>query len=318
MSNRTSAANKAIALAWSKEQQLVREGKGTRDWTPEQQQDILDRGKAYGDDGKAFEGHHMKSAEKHPEYQGDLENIQFLSRAEHFAAHDGNFQTPTNGYFDPTTGETSNFGLSKYEPCEILELSEPIISTSDQAQNTTCNTETSTTENVGDTKAVIPPGSISTSKNGFVGAIKHYADKAVKFYIRHKKVIDPILVSVALTTVAVVKDSFKRDSNSTNQNHIYVDDYPAYDPDDTDVNDYSAYSPNDTDIDDYSAYGSDDTDVDVNSVYDSDPDSTNRDIIERSSPCGHIVTGHGQHYHTREGTILKDKDPYPRGKNLDE
>lgn len=47
MSRRTSESNKAILAAWNKEQELVREGKGTRDWTPEQQQDILDKGKAY-------------------------------------------------------------------------------------------------------------------------------------------------------------------------------------------------------------------------------------------------------------------------------
>lgn len=56
MSRRTSEANKAILAAWEKEQDLVREGKGTRDWTQEQQQDILDRGKAYDEDGKAFQG----------------------------------------------------------------------------------------------------------------------------------------------------------------------------------------------------------------------------------------------------------------------
>lgn len=137
--------------------------------------------------------------------------------------------------------------------------------------------------------------SINTSKKGVIGAVKHFAGKAagkaVKFYIRHKKVIDPIVIPVALAAVAVVKESLDRNSRSTNQNETDVDDYFTYDPDDTD--------------DDYSAY-------------DSDPDSTNRDIIERSSPSGHIVTGHGQHYHTKEGTIWKDKDPYPRGKNLDE
>lgn len=126
MSRRTSEANKAIAAAWSNEQQLVSEGKGTRDWTPEQQQDILEKGKAYDENGKAFEGHHMKSAEAYPEYQGDPENIQFLSRAEHFDAHGGNFQNPTNGYYDPETGETKDFGENKYEPCEVKELSEPI------------------------------------------------------------------------------------------------------------------------------------------------------------------------------------------------
>lgn len=45
MSRRTSESNKAILAAWNKEQELVREGKGTRDWTPEQQQDILDKEK---------------------------------------------------------------------------------------------------------------------------------------------------------------------------------------------------------------------------------------------------------------------------------
>lgn len=61
MSMRTSVANKAIAKAWENERNNVLEGKGTREWTPEQQQDILDRGKAYDENGRAFEGQHMKS-----------------------------------------------------------------------------------------------------------------------------------------------------------------------------------------------------------------------------------------------------------------
>ena len=79
MSRRTAEASKAIREAWQHEQTLVSEGQGTRDWTPEQQQSIIDVGKAYDDDGKAFIGHHMKSAERYPEYQGDSENIQFLT-----------------------------------------------------------------------------------------------------------------------------------------------------------------------------------------------------------------------------------------------
>ena len=42
MPRRTADANKAVLAAWEREQALVREGKGTRDWTPEQQKDILD------------------------------------------------------------------------------------------------------------------------------------------------------------------------------------------------------------------------------------------------------------------------------------
>ena len=47
--------NKAIREAWSKEQELVQEGKGTREWMPEQQKYILEKGRAYDDKGKTFE-----------------------------------------------------------------------------------------------------------------------------------------------------------------------------------------------------------------------------------------------------------------------
>ena len=135
MTRRTAEASKAIRAAWIKEQALVSEGKGTRDWTPEQQKEILELGKAYYhsdnpddvNDGKAFEGHHMKSAEAYPEYQGDPDNIQFLSRSEHQEAHGGDYRNPTNGYFDPVTKITRDFGDNKYVPCEILKLSDPIV-----------------------------------------------------------------------------------------------------------------------------------------------------------------------------------------------
>jgi hypothetical protein len=126
MSRRTAEASKAIRQAWMREQQLVQEGKGTRDWTPEQQQDICNSGKAHDADGRAFEGHHMQNAVSHPEYQGDPENIQFLTHDEHFAAHNFNWQNPTNGYYDYISGKTLDFGNQKYVPCNVMELSEPI------------------------------------------------------------------------------------------------------------------------------------------------------------------------------------------------
>ena len=149
MSRRTSEASKAIRLAWENERQLVREGKGTRDWTREQQQSILDEniGKAYDDNGKAFEGHHMKNAETYPEYQGEAENIEFLTRAEHQDAHGGNFQNSTNGYYDPITHTTVNFGEGKYKPCEIIDLSTPVIITNDNEQGTLCKSSEQTYDN---------------------------------------------------------------------------------------------------------------------------------------------------------------------------
>ena len=62
MSRRTAESNKAILAAWNKEQELVQEGKGTREWTPQQQQDILDKGKAYDEDGVSF---HMLSLKRY-------------------------------------------------------------------------------------------------------------------------------------------------------------------------------------------------------------------------------------------------------------
>ncbi|MCD8159711.1 MAG: hypothetical protein LUE61_00685 [Clostridiales bacterium] len=89
-----------LRQAWLREQKLVSDGKGTRDWTPEPQEEILTYGKAYYhsddpndvNDGKAFEGHHMKSADAYPEYQRDSGNIQFLSRSEHHEAHNGDYR----------------------------------------------------------------------------------------------------------------------------------------------------------------------------------------------------------------------------------
>ena len=78
MSRRTAGANRAIREAGENEKRLVLEGKGTRDWTDEQQKQIAQKGKAYDGQGRAFEGQHMKSVSTYPEYQDDARNIQFL------------------------------------------------------------------------------------------------------------------------------------------------------------------------------------------------------------------------------------------------
>lgn len=133
--------NKAIRLAWEKEQQLVREGKGTRDWTKEQQKDILDpdKGKAYDESGRAFEGQHMKSAAEYPEYQGDPDNIQFLTREEHREAHKGSWQNPTNWFYNPETKEYIDFGDNKPTPCEVINLSDPVCSPVIEARDNSSN-----------------------------------------------------------------------------------------------------------------------------------------------------------------------------------
>ena len=212
MSRRTSEASKAVREAWENERQLVLEGKGTRDWTQEQQQSIIDNGKAYDDIGKAFEGHHMKSAEAHPEYQGDAKNIQFLSRTEHQDAHGGSFQNPTNGYYNPITKETVEFDQKDYKPCEVIDLSNPISKSSSIVQESTDKDGTSEKTIVEKTnvtekqhvlqqqesRVVAAPVSPSIPKSSFISSIKDGVRNAVKktteFAAEH-----PVLTTVVLT-----------------------------------------------------------------------------------------------------------------------
>ncbi len=100
--------------------------------------------------GRAFEGQHMKSVEKYPEYQGDPDNIQFLTKDEHLAAHQGSWQNPTNWYYNPSTKEITDFGEGKFIPCAIIELSDPYIKTLFPTQETgkeTVNPENNNSNN---------------------------------------------------------------------------------------------------------------------------------------------------------------------------
>lgn len=192
MSRRTREASMAVGVRWNKEQQLVSKGMGTRDWTPDQQQSIIETGKAYDDDGKAFEGHHMKSVEAYPEYQGDDGNIQFLTRVEHKAAHGGSFLYFTNGYYDPKTRSTKKFGGNIYEPCKEIKLSKPVI-LNIQADQDNANCESSskykTKESSSNYKAKEPSG------NRDDGKIKFSIKGFLKYFVQG-------IVSVGLPIVA--------------------------------------------------------------------------------------------------------------------
>ena len=105
MSNISYERRKAVANAWKNEKSLVVDGKGTRDWSQKEQSEIISKGKATG-----YQGHHMKSVDGHNSKAGDANNIQFLTRNEHLAAHKGDFHNNTNGYYDPSTGKMHDFG----------------------------------------------------------------------------------------------------------------------------------------------------------------------------------------------------------------
>jgi len=117
----------AVRRAWKEERERVSDGQGTRKWSKEEQQELIERGSVRG-----YEGHHMKSVSLYPQYAGDSHNIQFLSEEEHLqGAHGGNYHNLTNGYYDPETQSMNEFGdelgqvpvydLASYEKIESVD-----------------------------------------------------------------------------------------------------------------------------------------------------------------------------------------------------
>lgn len=110
---------RAVRNAWKEEKERVKSGQGTRDWSPAQQKELIQRGAVSG-----YEGHHMKSVSMYPEYAGDSKNIQFLSEEEHFEAHQENYHNATNGYYDPETQTMNEFNGDELISTQASELSE--------------------------------------------------------------------------------------------------------------------------------------------------------------------------------------------------
>lgn len=240
MSRRTSEANKAIRIAWQQEQERVLEGKGTRDWTPEQQQDIIEKGKAYDDDGKAFHGQHMKSAEKYPEFQGDPDNIQFLTPKEHLDAHRGNWQNPTNWYYDPVTHVFTDFGEGMYIPCAVIDLSCPVNRIDLNAEKTEDNqpekaVQKESASSPKESKQTSLPNIAATmpkpmkEKTGFLSRAKGRLGIIGSFFVKNKGKIFLEIAGFGATAAAIAKavnnSSVSNPTDSQNDNTYPSDDF---------------------------------------------------------------------------------------------
>ncbi|MCC0645672.1 teneurin-3 [Clostridioides sp. ZZV14-6150] len=307
MSRRTSEANKAICKAWNAEQQLVQEGKGTRDWTPEQQKDILEKGKAYDEKGKAFEGHHMLNVEKFPEHQGNPQNIEFLSRTEHLQAHDGNYQNTTLGYFDYITGETRLFENGNLEPCIVIELSNPIINISVLPSETisdkkVVSDEEKVEESVikdskdkadetdnqiltkNSAKPITPKSKVEfKKKSGFRDKFLRAAEAVLEFSERHPvatSIIKNVGVTIVIEVVANVTSKRGRSNSGETQLKVPTNQKPG-------------------------------SSIKSNTLEKASGVITQvEDVLhERNSPGMHMVGPHSQRYNG----VLKEKAAYPRG-----
>lgn len=305
MSRRTAESNKAILAAWNREQELVQEGKGTREWTPKQQQDILEKGKAY-DDGIAFQGQHMKSAEMYPEYQGDPENIQFLTRAEHLEAHNGNWRNPTNWYFDPKTKEKLDFGDGPFIPCKIIQLPEPVIRTSVTVEikeetiiESSKKIEVKAEPKIKLEAEPIKDKSVNKAKleikqtGGIGNRVEKFCKSVIDFSERNSELIGiGIKIAVVFGVGKFVKAMANGGrSSSSNENS-----------------------------DDYTYTPSQNVSTSFNDSYDEvQIDTIDTDTsVERSSPKEHTVRSHGQHYIKNGERVWIEKNSYLRGGKKEE
>lgn len=294
MSRRTAEAHKAIEAAWQNEQQLVREGKGTRDWTPEQQQDILNRGKAYDDDGKAFEGHHMKSVEKYPDYQGNPENIQFLTRSEHCEAHNGKFQNPTNGYFNPVTGETQDFGENGPNPCKSIELNNPVVSKEAASRNLKEPAEPSSERSDVHPDTPIAHQTVQLTDDTGGGLIRKVVKGIARFASEHP-LLTGLAAGITIGGIGYFKSTVFTDNGGggigTDSDEIPFDGSSSiqYDEDESFL------------------------DEDEETVTSEEPSIESSESVERASPREHSVTGYDRQ---QNGKTVHVKS-YKRGKSKD-
>ena len=171
----------------------------------------------------------MKSAAEYPEYQGDPDNIQFLTRNEHLAAHKGSWQNPTNWYYNPETKEFIDFGENKPIPCEAINLSEPVCSPVIDSQNEKRRIKREVHESFGDKvlRAVDAVREFSERYPILTGIVKWGG-----------------IAAAAITTAAVANNSSgggrsSGDGGSDYSSSESFDDYSADDDDDDDYADSS-------------------------------------------------------------------------------
>lgn len=115
----------AVRNAWARERELCRNGMGTVNWTRAQQKELLSTGRVSG-----YEGQHMKSVSKYPQYAGDPNNIQLLTHKEHLAAHNcgrskSGYLSPTNGFYDSESQSMQSFWRGAPHAPEARELTRP-------------------------------------------------------------------------------------------------------------------------------------------------------------------------------------------------
>ena len=327
MARDNAACNRAIRKAWARELELVLAGKGSRNWTPEQREQLITKGKVYDADGKAFIGQHMKSVSGFPDNQGDVDNIQLLSQEEHLEAHKGDWHNVTNWYYDPDTKIFYDFDVydySKFPPDDYInfhpeEALIPIESPSEESQNKPAEEkkapEKKKEEPPKQPKAKTPisekpkpeppkPKVEPPKKPGFLSRV---CNGAKTLWIEN---VWPVLKEHPLETIGAalglvkvgldIKDAVSGDGSSERSSGIGAsNDYTSSDDRITDFSEYDA----EKSITDESTGEEEKDEGDIAA------DTSERPYTPNDVPAG------GQHYHYKDGSVKwKEKGPYSRGK----
>lgn len=94
-----SMRNVGVSQMWDYLKAEAQMGGNLSGFTPEQQSELLERGKI-----RNFEGHHINSVDAHPDLQANPDNVVPLEEhrfgdgpRNHFAAHNSNWRNPTEG-----------------------------------------------------------------------------------------------------------------------------------------------------------------------------------------------------------------------------
>lgn len=237
----------------------------------------------------------MKSAEMYPEYQGDPGNIQFLTRAEHLEAHNGNWKNPTNWYFNPVTKEKIDFGDGPFIPCEVINLPEPVVivpkdDSSFKEQKSEEKIQSVKSEDVLNQNKEVDK--ITDKKQNTVAPPKIQTPKKSNMFVRGLKSVGRFIVEhpvesleiagVVIGGAAKAISSFRGSSSSSSAHNTM----PKNDSNSTGI-------------------GIAEKVVDI------------VEKANRSMPSENDVSGHRQRYHTKDGVIWKDIAPYHRGGNKD-
>ena len=121
-----SARGRAVNEAWEREADRVREGRGTWDWTVEQQAEMLSRSHTSNPGVSGFEGSHMLSVKDYPEHAGNPDNIQLIPSIAHYdGVHGRNPRANTpNGIYNSDTGEITPITDGRIPELPVFDLTD--------------------------------------------------------------------------------------------------------------------------------------------------------------------------------------------------